>query len=125
VLANDRIAQDSAKPSAPHARLVRLGLLPMARAEETCLATRPSVAGTSCLCSRRQPKVGITFEGDFIPMLDKLVDTLAATVGGGDDAQRRRLAIATAVSTLSDYAGEPLFVRRQGRFLEIERLWRK
>lgn len=70
------------------------------------------------------PNVSIAFEGDFIVMIDKLVGALAATAGGGDDAQRRRLAIATAVSTLSDYAGEPLFVRRQGRLLEIEGLWR-
>jgi hypothetical protein len=70
------------------------------------------------------PKVGITFEGEFIAIIDRLVDALAATTRGGDDAQRRRLAIATAVSTLSDYAGEPLFVRRQGRLLEIEGLWR-
>lgn len=70
------------------------------------------------------PKVGITFEGEFITMIDKLVENLLSTSGGGDDASRRRVAIATAVSTLSDYAGEPLFVRRKGQLYEIEGLWR-
>lgn len=70
------------------------------------------------------PKVDIVFEGDFIPMIDKLVKNLAATSAGGTDAHRRRLAVATAVSTLSDLAGEPLYVRRHGRLLEIEKLWR-
>lgn len=70
------------------------------------------------------PAVSVTFEGEFIPMIDKLVRELAATSGGENDTHRRRLAIATAVSTLSDYAGEPIFVKRRGKLYEIEGLWR-
>jgi len=79
------------------------------------LPTRPQAAPA---------KVDITFEGEFIDMIDRLVDGLDATARGGDLTELRRLAIATAVSTLSDYVNEPLFVRRQGRLFEIEGLWR-
>lgn len=70
------------------------------------------------------PQVSITFGGEFIEMIDRLVDSLEATSRGGDEQERRRLAVATAVSVLSDYAGEPLFVRRGGLDLEIKDLWR-
>lgn len=74
----------------------------------------------------REATVTITFEGEFIVMIDKLVEKLAATAGvpGEVDEHRRRLAIATAVSTLSEFAGEPLYVGRRGQHLRIEGLWR-
>lgn len=70
------------------------------------------------------PQVSITFGGEFIEMIDRLVASLAVTSHGGDEETRRRLAVATAVSVLSDYAGEPLYVRRGGADLEIQDLWR-
>lgn len=71
-----------------------------------------------------EPTVSITFTDEFITMIDKLVEKMPAASGDGDETTRRRQAIARAVSTLSDFAGERLFVKRQGRMLEIEGLWR-
>lgn len=71
------------------------------------------------------PHVDIRFDGEFLNMIDKLARSLLSTIDVSGDDKRRQIAIATAVSTLSDYAGQPLYLRQQGQYLEIQGLWRR
>jgi hypothetical protein len=68
--------------------------------------------------------ITVRFEDKFVERVDVLADSLARTLAVPDRRQARQVAVATAVSVLSGYAGQRLYVERHGRFVEIEGLWR-
>lgn len=69
--------------------------------------------------------ITVRFEEKFVDRVDVLADTLARTQSVPDRREARQVAVATAVSVLSAYAGQRLYVERHGRFIEIEGLWRR